>query len=123
MKITEQRPMFFPRDMDNGVIGSNSIERILGKIQFCHVLAEKFSIGHILLCESDLGFRKIHTGYMEAFTKLLANGDTGAATSILLVSYLDDVHIGVNTDPAAVPDPDVFVACLQEGIDEIRTCA
>jgi WS/DGAT/MGAT family acyltransferase len=48
---------------------------------------------------------------------------TGAATNILLVSYLDELQIGVNTDPAAVPDPDVFIACLREGIDEIRKCA
>ena len=29
---------------------------------------------------------------------------TGAATNITLVSYLDDLHIGVNMDRAAIPD-------------------
>jgi WS/DGAT/MGAT family acyltransferase len=45
---------------------------------------------------------------------------TGAAANIALLSYLDELQIAVNTDPAAVPDPEVFHACLLEGIDEIR---
>jgi len=44
---------------------------------------------------------------------------SGAATNITLVSYLDDLHIGVNSDAAAIPDHEVFVECLQEGFDEI----
>jgi len=47
---------------------------------------------------------------------------SGAATNITLVSYLDDLHIGINTDAAAIPDSDVFVDCLQEGFDEIAKC-
>src|SRR5205807_4556783 len=31
---------------------------------------------------------------------------TGAAANITLLSYLDDLHIGVNTDRAAIPDRD-----------------
>jgi len=45
---------------------------------------------------------------------------SGAATNITLLSYLDELHVGVNTDRAAVRDPDVFVECLQEGFDEVR---
>jgi WS/DGAT/MGAT family acyltransferase len=45
---------------------------------------------------------------------------SGAATNITLLSYLDEVQIAVNSDPAAIPDPDVFLNCLLEGIDEIR---
>ena len=45
---------------------------------------------------------------------------SGAAANITLLSYLDEVQIAINTDPAAVPDPDVFHGCLLEGIDEIR---
>jgi diacylglycerol O-acyltransferase len=44
---------------------------------------------------------------------------TGAACNITLLSYLDEVHLGISTDPAAVPDPEVFVDCLQDGFDEI----
>ena len=44
---------------------------------------------------------------------------TGSATNITLLSYVDDLNIGVNTDPAAVPDPDVFVDCLRDGVDEV----
>ena len=43
----------------------------------------------------------------------------GAAVNITLLSYLDDVNIGVNTDPAAVPDPEVFVDCLQQSLMEV----
>ena len=34
---------------------------------------------------------------------------TGAACNITLLSYIDELHIGISTDPAAVPDPEVFV--------------
>jgi WS/DGAT/MGAT family acyltransferase len=44
---------------------------------------------------------------------------SGAAMNITLMSGPDEVYIGVNTDPAAVPDPEVLVGCLQEGFDEI----
>jgi WS/DGAT/MGAT family acyltransferase len=44
----------------------------------------------------------------------------GSAANITLLSYLDEVQIAVNSDPAAIPDPDVFVTCLREGLDEIR---
>jgi diacylglycerol O-acyltransferase / wax synthase len=44
---------------------------------------------------------------------------TGAAANITLLSYLDDCNIGINTDPAAVPDPDVFVDCLRDGFEEL----
>jgi WS/DGAT/MGAT family acyltransferase len=47
----------------------------------------------------------------------------GAAANITLLSYLDEVHVGINTDPAAVPDPEVFVECIEEGFEEIRKVA
>jgi hypothetical protein len=48
---------------------------------------------------------------------------SGAATNITLLSYLDELQIGVNSDPAAIPDADVFLACLNEGFDEVRKTA
>jgi len=45
---------------------------------------------------------------------------SGAAANVVLLSYVDELHIGVNTDPAAIPDADVFLGCLQEGFEEIR---
>ena len=48
---------------------------------------------------------------------------SGSAANITLLSYLDEVQIAINSDPAAVPDPDVFHDCLLEGIDEIRKVA
>ena len=44
---------------------------------------------------------------------------SGAATNITLMSYLDEAQIGVNLDPAAVTDPDVFLECLHDGFDEV----
>jgi WS/DGAT/MGAT family acyltransferase len=43
----------------------------------------------------------------------------GAATNITLLSYQDELHMGVNMDPAAIPDTDVFIDCLREGFEEI----
>jgi hypothetical protein len=48
---------------------------------------------------------------------------SGAAANITLLSYLDEVQIAINTDPAAVPDAAVFHGCLVEGFDEIRKVA
>jgi len=44
---------------------------------------------------------------------------TGAAANVTLFSYLDRAHLGISTDPAAVPDPERFVTCLGEGFDEV----
>ena len=43
----------------------------------------------------------------------------GAAVNVTLLSYRDDVHIGINVDPAAVTDPERFLACYRDGWDEI----
>ncbi len=48
---------------------------------------------------------------------------SGAALNITLMSGPEEVYIGVNSDPAAVPDPDVLVGCLREGFDEILKLA
>jgi WS/DGAT/MGAT family acyltransferase len=48
---------------------------------------------------------------------------SGAALNITLMSGPEEVFIGINTDPAAVPDPAVLVECLQEGFDEILKLA
>jgi diacylglycerol O-acyltransferase / wax synthase len=45
---------------------------------------------------------------------------SGAATNVVLLSYVDELHIGVNTDPAAIPDAEVFLECLEEGFEEVR---
>jgi diacylglycerol O-acyltransferase / wax synthase len=38
----------------------------------------------------------------------------GVAVNVTLLSNLDDVNIGVNSDMAAVPDPEVLLECLAE---------
>jgi WS/DGAT/MGAT family acyltransferase len=59
--------------------------------------------------------------------KMLANYGfgplSGAGCNITLLSYVDELHFGVSTDPAAVPDPETFVDCLQAGISEIEGLA
>ena len=44
---------------------------------------------------------------------------TGTAANITLMSYRGVCHIGVNTDSGAVPDPDLFLACLEESFGEM----
>ena len=44
---------------------------------------------------------------------------SGAGINVTLLSYVDNVNIGVNIDPAAVPDPDVLMTCLDKAYDEI----
>ncbi|MCB0996924.1 MAG: DUF1298 domain-containing protein [Acidimicrobiales bacterium] len=44
---------------------------------------------------------------------------TGAALNITLVSYDGTLFLGINTDRAAVSDPDRLVACLETSFDEL----
>jgi WS/DGAT/MGAT family acyltransferase len=48
---------------------------------------------------------------------------SGAAVNITLFSYDGELQIGINTDRAAVPDPEVFVESLQRGVDEVLSVA
>ncbi len=47
----------------------------------------------------------------------------GAAVNITVISHQESLDVAVNTDPAAIPDPELFTSCLQEGFDEIRRAA
>jgi len=47
----------------------------------------------------------------------------GSAVNLTLLSYLGDVHIGINLDPAAVTEPERFVACYRAGWDEVLAAA
>ncbi len=44
---------------------------------------------------------------------------SGAAANITLFSYDGDLGIAVNTDRAAIPDPDRFLECLERGLAEV----
>jgi hypothetical protein len=48
---------------------------------------------------------------------------SGASANITGFSYDGRFQIGVNTDRAAVRDPDRFVGCLREGFDEVLAVA
>ena len=53
-------------------------------------------------------------------TGMFAFGPTiGASVNITLMSYNGNCDIGINIDTAAVPDPDVLLACLRESFAEI----
>jgi len=48
---------------------------------------------------------------------------SGAAINVTLLSHLDQVFVGINSDPAAVPDPELLTACFEEGFAEVRNVA
>ncbi len=53
-------------------------------------------------------------------TGMVAFGPTiGTALNTTLLSYAGICHIGINIDTAAVPDPNVLLACLEESAAEI----
>jgi WS/DGAT/MGAT family acyltransferase len=47
----------------------------------------------------------------------------GAALNITLLSYQNDLNIGIASDPAAVPDPDVLLTSLEAGFNDILDLA
>jgi len=44
----------------------------------------------------------------------------GCAVMATLLSYAGTCSIGISCDAAAVTDPDLFMACLRRGLDEVR---
>jgi WS/DGAT/MGAT family acyltransferase len=47
----------------------------------------------------------------------------GAAVNVTLLSYQNELNVGVNADPAAVPDTDVLMDCLRIAYDELLDLA
>jgi diacylglycerol O-acyltransferase / wax synthase len=47
----------------------------------------------------------------------------GSSVNLTLMSYRDLCCIGVQSDAAAIPDPEVFLRCLEEGFDEVLELA
>ena len=47
----------------------------------------------------------------------------GAAANITVFSYDGSMHVGINTDPAAIPDPDLLFECMRKSFDEVLTVA
>jgi diacylglycerol O-acyltransferase len=47
----------------------------------------------------------------------------GAALNITLLSYQNDLNIGVSSDPEAVPDAELLMDCLRQGFTEILDVA
>lgn len=43
----------------------------------------------------------------------------GVAVNVTLLSNLDDVHVGINSDLAAVPDPAVLLECMRESFEAV----
>jgi WS/DGAT/MGAT family acyltransferase len=48
---------------------------------------------------------------------------SGAAANVTLFSYDGRCNVAISTDPAAVPDPELFAACLAQGIEEVLALA
>jgi diacylglycerol O-acyltransferase / wax synthase len=48
---------------------------------------------------------------------------SGAAVNVTLFSYDGQLHLAINSDPAAVPDPVRLVECLREGVAEVLSVA
>jgi len=44
---------------------------------------------------------------------------SGASANVTLFSYDGELQFGINTDPAAVSDPLLFVECLERGVSEV----
>jgi hypothetical protein len=65
----------------------------------------------------------VYLGGAQVVSQFAFGPMSGSACNLTLLSYCDQVHIGVNSDPAAIPDRDVFIACLEDSFDEIRKVA
>ena len=48
---------------------------------------------------------------------------TGCALTVTMLSYCDDLHLGLNIDPAAIVDVDAFMHDVRDAFDELCTFA
>src|SRR5690349_1046916 len=82
MEISQQPLMFLAWNMDDSIIGRNSIEHVRRKIQLGHIFTKKRGLGHVLFCQLNLRFRKVHAGYLEMLAQYLTNRNAGATPCI-----------------------------------------
>jgi WS/DGAT/MGAT family acyltransferase len=47
----------------------------------------------------------------------------GTSLNVTLLSYNGTCSVGVNMDPAAIPDPDTMAGCLKDGFEEVLALA
>lgn len=47
---------------------------------------------------------------------------TGCAVNISLMSYCDELNLGINIDPAAISDPELFMSGLRDAFKETCSC-
>lgn len=47
----------------------------------------------------------------------------GSASNVTLLSYKGDLNIGINVDPAAAPDVELYVECLRRGYEDVLSLA
>jgi WS/DGAT/MGAT family acyltransferase len=45
----------------------------------------------------------------------------GASANITVFSYNGTMHVGINTDPVAIPDPGLLCECMRKSFDEVLT--
>lgn len=43
----------------------------------------------------------------------------GASVNLTVFSYDGTMHLGINSDPAAIPDPELLLECVQKSFDEV----
>ncbi len=48
---------------------------------------------------------------------------TGCALTVTMLSYCDEVHVGLNIDPAAIDDPDAFMDDVRDAYAELASFA
>jgi hypothetical protein len=48
---------------------------------------------------------------------------SGSGVNVTLFSYDGELQFGINSDPAAVSDPELFVECLERGVSEVLSVA
>lgn len=105
-----------------GIAATDSVASVLGRLP-------KAAIAGIfggMLCNMDFLASNV-PGFPEApyvsgarAGRWYAFGPTeGAALNATLLSHAGSCCIGVNTDVAAIPDPETLMACLREGFEDV----
>jgi diacylglycerol O-acyltransferase len=61
----------------------------------------------------------VYLGGAQVLAQFAFGPMAGAGANVTLLSYQDEVHIGVNVDPAAVTHPELLLECLRDSFAEI----
>jgi hypothetical protein len=101
VQVQEQSAMLLTWNVDDGIVGTYRIERLIWEGQLCHILANELGLWNQLASQLNLSFCKIYAGDLKEPAQEFGHRYSGAATGVQhlrasgqpLHEFLKQLHI------------------------------